>query len=83
MLALKSGLSQEDYLDFLARHPESYEDSLEAESRLKHVEEEWEEISFNESLQRLMEEKSETYYAVIFQLLKQAKDDYAKMVSKR
>lgn len=83
LMTMKLGFSQEEYLDYLAKHPESYEDSLEVESRLKRVGEEWDKIPFNESLQRLMEEQSETYYAIIRQLLKQAKEEYSKMVNKR
>ncbi len=83
LLALKLGLNQEQYLDFLAGHPESYEDSLEVENRLKKIDDEWDKMLFHENLQHLMEEQSESYYSAMEQLLKQAKEDYSRMVSKR
>lgn len=81
--ALKLSNSQEDYLSYLTEHPESYEDSLEVESRLTHIEQQWEKTSFGEMLQSRMDDGNMTYYNVIRQLLKQAKDDYIKMVDKR
>jgi len=81
--ALKLSRSQEEYLDYLTEHPESYEDSLEVESRLTHIEQQWEKMPFDEMLRNRMDEDNTTYYNVIRQLLKQAKDDYIKMVDKR
>lgn len=81
--SLKLSSSQEDYLSYLSEHPESYEDSLEVESRLTHIEQQWEKTSFGEMLQNRMDDENMTYYNVIRQLLKQAKDDYIKMVDKR
>lgn len=81
--AMKMGNSQEEYLMYLSKHPESYEDSLEVESRLMSIEQQWEKMPFNEMLQERMEENNTTYYNVIKQLLRQAKDDYIRMVDKR
>lgn len=83
LASLKLGSSQEEYLVYLSEHPESYEDSLEVESRLKSIEQQWEKMPFDEALQERMEENNITYYNVIKQLLRQAKEDYIKMVDKR
>lgn len=83
LAALKLSSTQEDYLDYLSAHPESYEDSLEVESRLTHIEQQWEKMPFGEMLQDRMDDGNTTYYNVIRQLLRQAKDDYIKMVDKR
>ena len=40
-------------------------------------------MPFNEMLQNRMDDNNITYYNVIKQLLRQAKDDYIKMVDKR
>ena len=83
LTALKLGNSQEKYLTYLSEHPESYEDSLEVESRLTRMDQQWEKMSFNDMLQDKMDDNNTTYYNVIKQLLKQAKEDYIKMVDKR
>lgn len=83
LMAKKLGCSREEYLAYLADHPESYEDSLEVESRLTRVEQAWEKTPFNEMLQDMMEEERATYYSTIKKLVAQAKADYIKMVDKR
>lgn len=83
LAALKLGSSQEEYLSYLSEHPESYEDSLEVESRLTHIDEQWEKMPFNEMLQNRMDDNNATYYNVIKDLLRQAKDDYSRMIDKR
>ena len=83
LMAKKLGCSREEYLSYLADHPESYEDSLEVESRLTRVEQAWEKTPFNEMLQDMMEEERATYYSTIKKLVAQAKADYIKMVDKR
>lgn len=81
--AKKLSSSQEEYLSYLADHPESYEDSLEVESRLMRVDQAWEKMPFNEMLQDMMNEERATYYNTIKKLVSQAKADYIKMVDKR
>lgn len=83
LAAIKLGSSQEDYLDYLSAHPESYDDSLEVESRLTHIGQQWEKMSFEEMIKSRMEEGDMTYYQVLSELLIQAKEDYLKMVDKR
>lgn len=81
--AMKLGNSQEKYLEYLSEHPESYEDSLEVEGRLRSILEEWEKQSFDEKIQDRMKKDQSTYYNVIKELLRDAKDDYINMVDKR
>lgn len=83
LTALKLGNSREKYLTYLSEHPESYEDSLEVESRLTRAEREWKERSFDDTLQNLMDHNGTSYYETLKQLLKQAKADYTGMVNKR
>ena len=82
LMAKKLCSTQEEYLVYLADHPESYEDSLEVESRLLRVGQAWEKMSFNEMLQDLMDEEHDTYYNTIRKMVSQAKSDYIKMVDK-
>lgn len=83
LAALKLGNSQEDYLDYLSSHAESYEDSLEVESRLTHIGQQWEKMSFDEMIEARMEESDMNYYDLIMELLLQTKEEYLKMVDTR
>lgn len=83
LAAFKLGSSQEVYLEHLSKHPESYDDSLEVESRMTHIEQQWDKMSFDEMIKNRMEEEDVSYYQVIAQLLGQAKAEYMKMVDKR
>lgn len=83
LTALKLSNSQEKYLTWLSEHPESYEDSLEVESRIARIEKAWERMPFADMLQDMMDDSDETYYGTLKQLLKQAKTDYINMVNKR
>lgn len=83
LMALKLGNSREKYLTYLSEHPESYEDSLEVENRLARVEREWNEHSFDDAMQNLMDHNGLSYYETLKQLLKQAKTDYTGMVNLR
>lgn len=82
LTALKLGSSQTEYLSYLSNHPESYEDSLEVESRLKKVEADWERIAILDVVERTMGEEELSFYAAVNHLLKQAKEEYMNMVSK-
>lgn len=82
LTALKLGSSQTEYLSYLAEHPESYEDSLEVESRLKQAEEEWEKAAFQDVVDGITNEENISYYEAVKQLLKQAKEEYTSMVNK-
>lgn len=83
LTALKLGSSPEEYLTYLSAHPESYEDSLEVESRITRVEESWEKMPFQNMLQEMTEEGNTAYYETVKKLLNQAKQDYINMVDKR
>lgn len=82
LTALKLGSSQEEYLSYLAEHPESYEDSLEVESRLQHREQEWEKAALADVVDSIMDEEQISCYAAVKQLLKQTKDEYKSMINK-
>ena len=82
LTALKLSNSQEEYLSYLSQHPESYEDSLEVESRLNVAESEWERIAVRDVVERMMEESQASSYTAVHQLLRQAKEEYTVMVNK-
>ena len=82
LASLKLGCSQTEYLSYLAEHPESYEDSLEVEARLKRMEQDWEKLAVTDVVDKLVEEEQVTHYAAVNRLLKQAKEEYTNMVSK-
>ena len=66
----------------MSQHPESYEDSLEVESRLKMAESEWERVAIKDVVERMMEESQSSAYTAVHQLLRQAKEEYTVMVNK-
>lgn len=82
LTALKLGNSQAGYLSYLAEHPQSYEDSLEVESRLRLAEEEWNNFLHEDRVSRMMEEEQNTYYSAVKTVLNQVKREYADMVNK-
>lgn len=82
LTALKLHNSPAEYLSYLSEHPESYEDSLEVESRLKRIEQDWERISVIDVVERVMNEEQVSYYTAVDVLLKQAKEEYTNMVNK-
>lgn len=82
LTALKLGSSQTEYLSYLSDHPESYEDSLEVETRLKKAEADWERVSVIDVVERTMDEEQISFYAAVNHLLKQAKEEYTNMVNK-
>lgn len=82
LAALKLGCSQTEYLSYLAEHPESYEDSLEVEARLKRMEQDWDNLAMPDVVDRLVEEEQVTHYEAVSRLLRQAKEEYTNMVSK-
>lgn len=82
LAALKLGYSQTEYLSYLAEHPESYEDSLEVEARLKRMEQDWERLADTDVVDRVVNEEQVTHYEAVSYLLKQAKEEYTNMVSK-
>jgi len=76
LTALKLSNSQEKYLTWLSEHPESYEDSLEVESRIARIEQAWERMPFSDMLQDMVDDSNGGFYGTLKQLLKQAKTDY-------
>lgn len=82
LASLKLGCSQTEYLSYLAEHPESYEDSLEVEARLKSMEQDWENLAPADVVDKLVEEEQVTHYEAVNRLLRQAKEEYTNMVSK-
>ena len=82
LTALKLGSPQAEYLSYLSDHPESYEDSLEVERRLKNAEEKWQTFYEEDGIERRMEEENISYYTAVNQMLKQIKEEYTGMVNK-
>lgn len=82
LTALKFGKSQAEYLSYLSGNPESYEDSLEVEDRIKRAQELWEDIAPKDRIEKMTEQDGITSYAAVKQLLKQMKEEYLSMVNK-
>lgn len=82
LTALKFGSTQAEYLSYLSGNPESYEDSLEVEERIKRAQELWEDIAPKDRIERMTEQDGITSYAAVKQLLKQMKEEYLTMANK-
>lgn len=82
LTALKLHSSQTEYLAYLSDHPESYQDSLEVESRLQSVVMMWENSIKEDRITKMSEEDGISAYEAVRQLLKQVKEEYTVMISK-
>ena len=82
LTALKLCSSQAEYLSYLAGHPESYEDSLEVESRLRRAQELWDNTMPQDRIERMTEEDGISSYTAVKQMLRQIKEEYTSMVNK-
>ncbi len=82
LTALKLHCPQEEYLAYLAQHPESYQDSLEVESRLQSAELLWENTLKEDRLTAMSKEDGISGYEAVRQLLKQIKEEYTSMIGK-
>lgn len=82
LAALKLHCPQEEYLAYLSQHPESYQDSLEVESRLQNAELLWENTLKEDRFARIAEEDGISGYEAVRQQLKQIKEEYTSMIGK-
>jgi len=82
LTAMKMYYSQTEYLSFLAEHPESYQDSLEVESRLQSAGQIWKDRIREDRISRITEEEGISAYEATRQILKQIKTEYTNMVGK-
>lgn len=85
LTALKLGSTNTDYLNFLSEHPESYEDSLEVENRMKHANRKWQDDENHVMLNKMLQEdsKSEGYYEALEEFIESQKREYRDMVTDR
>ena len=82
LTALKLGSSQTEYLSYLSNHPESYEDSLEVESRLQSAKLLWDNAQREDCIAKMTEEDDISSYEAVGQVLKQLKEEYMSMINK-
>ncbi|MDD6202277.1 MAG: hypothetical protein PUB13_04970 [Lachnospiraceae bacterium] len=85
LTALKMGMDEETYLSYLSKHPESYEDSLEVESRMRQAKQDYENTPARQYLEKLEAEKENgaPFYNGIHLLTEKMKDDYRETVFRR
>jgi len=82
LTAMKLHCTQEEYLAFLADHPESYQDSLEVERRLQDVCEMWDGAVKKDRLLEISTQEGIPEYEAAGKLLKQIKEEYTGMIGK-
>lgn len=80
--AMKMGSSKQEYLSYLADHPESYEDSLEVERRVSKIEMDYREQYLGDKVALLATQTGMAEYETVIDLTKQAKEEYLKMIRK-
>ena len=85
LTALKLGNTNADYLNFLSEHPESYEDSLEVENRMKYANRNWRDDEGHLKLNKMLQEdeKDEKYYENLEQFIEAKKQEYRDMIIDR
>ncbi len=78
LTALKMSLTSQEYLNFLSKHPESYEDSLEVERRMESVKQRWKVQPVKQRFSELgdLKEKAGLYYQKIDEMTENAKEEY-------
>ena len=82
LTAMKMYCPQTEYLAYLAEHPESYQDSLEVESRLQSAGQIWKDRIREDKISKITEEEGISAYEATRQVLKQIKAEYTNMVGK-
>lgn len=82
LTALKMGLPAGEYLEYLSKHPESYEDSLEVERTMEMLKQGWEVGSSVKFFNKLQQEKDKgaPYYEGLDRLTEIAKEEYRMIV---
>lgn len=82
LTALKLSSTQAEYLAYLSDHPESYQDSLEVESRLQSAKLLWDNARGEDRIARMTEEEGISSYEAVGQMLKELKEEYMSMINK-
>ena len=82
LTALKLSSTQAGYLAYLSDHPESYQDSLEVESRLQSAKLLWDNAQREDCIAKMTEEDDISSYEAVGQVLKQLKEEYMSMINK-
>lgn len=82
LTALRMSLPQEDYIDFIARAPEWYEQSLEVERRMKRAEESYEGSDGHRELTELFAGRDTAYYEAVSERIGKLQKKYREMVAK-
>lgn len=82
LTALKLGSGKEEYLDYLSKHTESYEDSLEVERRISELEMKWKEQHSQEFISELSRKNGMAEYETVAELMKKMKEEYMNMIRK-
>ena len=82
LTALKLSSTQAEYLAYLSDHPESYQDSLEVESRLQSAKLLWDNTQKEDRVARITEEEGISSYEAVGEVLKQLKEEYMSMINK-
>lgn len=80
--AMKLGSSKQEYLSYLADHPESYEDSLEVERRMSKIEMDYKNQYPEDRVAALATQSGMAEYETVIELSRQAREDYLKMIRK-
>lgn len=78
LTALKLSIGDQEYLSFLSGNPESYEDSLEVESRMRNVKQDWEGVLRATPLGELEKERENgsNVYMMLEKMTENCKDEY-------
>lgn len=85
LFAMKFYMKPTDYLDYLSKHKESYEDSLEVERKCELLKIDWKRqpaSKFFEEITNLKQQGS-AYYDGIISMAREAKEDYRDCVSRK
>ena len=83
LTSLKINLLPQEYLNFLTKHPESYEDSLEVERRMESLKQQWKVQPVMKHFQELLDlkEKGNSYYTGIDEMTENEKEEYRQTLS--
>lgn len=82
LTAMKLHCTQAEYLAYLADHPESYQDSLEVESRLQDVLAMWDGSVKEDRISEIAANEGVSEYEAAGKRLKQIKEEYTVMIGK-
>ena len=78
LTSLKMNMTPQEYLNFLSKHPESYEDSLEVERRIESLKQQWKIQPVLKHFKELsdLKDKGNPYYTGIDEMTENVKEEY-------